>query len=133
MLAISRYWFLWAEARDAAKHLPIHNIVSQQRSIWPKCQLYQEMSQSTFEIPSVTVPSAYTTQIFLFFLHFSHIFTFLEVIKHYMLKCVFSSIFNIKMATEKFTNFNTLLKMHTDMKAATKQCNEIILNEVKNN
>ena len=41
-----------------------------------------------------------------FFLHFSYVFTFLEIIKHNMLKMLFSSIFNIKMVTQKFTNFD---------------------------
>ena len=45
--------------------------------------------------------------------------------------CVFSSIFNIKMATQIFTNFDTFFKMHADMTAVTIQFNKIILNEVK--
>ena len=42
------------------------------------------------------------------FVHFSCVFTFLEIIKHNMLKMLlfFPPIFNIKMATQKFTNFN---------------------------
>ena len=44
------------------------------------------------------------------------------------------SHFNIKMAAQKFTNFDKVfLKMHTDMTAVTLQSNEIVLNEVKDN
>ena len=35
------------------------------------------------------------------------------------------------MATQKFTNFESFLKMHTDMTALTKQSNKIVSNEVK--
>ena len=46
-----------------------------------------------------------------FFLHISCVFTFLEIIKYNMPKCyIFSSIFNIKMATHKFTNFDGFFK-----------------------
>ena len=37
------------------------------------------------------------------------------------------------MATEKFTNFDKLFKMHTDMTAVKIQSNEIVSNEVKHN
>ena len=51
-----------------------------------------------------------------------------------MLKyCVFSSIFNIKMAAQKCTNFDKFFKMHTDMTAVTIQSNKVVSNEVKNN
>ena len=45
------------------------------------------------------------------FLHFSCVFTFLEIKcqKH----CISSSIFNIKMATQKFTNFDKFFKKCT--------------------
>ena len=47
----------------------------------------------------------------LFFVCFSCIFTFLEIIKHNMAKNVaYFSIFNIKMATQKITNFDKFLK-----------------------
>ena len=46
---------------------------------------------------SVTALSLYTAQICFC------IFTFLEIINHNMPKCVFSSIFSIKMTTQKFT------------------------------
>ena len=46
------------------------------------------------------------------FLHFSYVFTFLEIIKHSMLQMLLiSSIFNIKMVTQKFTNFGNFLKI----------------------
>ena len=46
----------------------------------------------------------------------------------------FPTIFNNKMATEKFTNFDKLFKkMYADMTAVTIQSNKIVLNEVKNN
>ena len=48
--------------------------------------------------------------------------------------CVFSSIFNIKAATQKFTNFDKFFKKtHTDMTAVTAQSNEIVSNEVQDN
>ena len=52
-----------------------------------------------------------------------------------MLKMLlFSSIFSIKMATQKFTNFDKFyFKMHADMTAVTVQFNKIVLNEVKDN
>ena len=50
-----------------------------------------------------------------------------------MLKmCIFSSTFNIKMATQNFTNFD-FFKIHADMTAVTIQCNKIVSNEVKAN
>ena len=55
-----------------------------------------------------------------FFVCFSCVFTFLEIIKHNMSKCcLFSCTFNIKMATQKFTNFDKFLLMHADMTAVT--------------
>lgn len=39
---------------------------------------------------------------------------------------LFSSVFNIKMATQKFTNLIIFLKMHTDMSAVTIQPNKIV-------
>ena len=46
--------------------------------------------------------------------------------------CVFSSMFNIKMAAQKFTNFDVFL-MHADTTAVTIQSNKIVSNEVKDN
>ena len=45
--------------------------------------------------------------------------------------CVYSSIFNIKMAAQKFTNFDNFQKMCVDMTAVTVQFNKIVLKEVK--
>ena len=45
--------------------------------------------------------------------------------------CLFSFDFNIKMATQKFTNFDKFFKMHVDMTAVIIQSNKIVLNEVK--
>ena len=51
-----------------------------------------------------------------------------------MLKCcIFSSIFNIKMAAQKFTDFDGGFLMHADMTAVTIQCNKIVSIGVKNN
>ena len=47
---------------------------------------------------------------------------------------MFSSIFNSKMAAQKFTNFDKLFKkMYADMTAVTIQSNKIVLNEIKDN
>ena len=63
--------------------------------------LQHETSQTTFDVFSHSI-SPYTAQIS--FLCFSFVSTFLEIINHNMLK-MFSSIFNFKMATQKFNNF----------------------------
>ena len=47
--------------------------------------------------------------------------------------CLFPSIFSIKMAAQKFTNFDGFLKIHADMTAVTIQSNKIVSNEVKDN
>ena len=68
------------------------------------------------------------------FLCFSCVFTFLEIIKHNMPKMLlFSSIFNIKMTTQKNHQFWCLLKMHADTTAVTIQFNKMVSNEVKDN
>ena len=62
------------------------------------------------------------------FLCFSCVFAFLKIIKHDKPKMLlFSSIFNIKMATQKFTN----LFSHADMTAVTIQSNKIVLNKLR--
>ena len=68
------------------------------------------------------------------FLHFSWVFTFIEI-KHNMLKMLlFSSIFNITMATQNFTNFGKFFFLiHADTTAVTIQSNKIVSNEVKDN
>ena len=59
---------------------------------------------------------------FFVFLHFSWVFTFLEIIKHIMPKCcLFSSICNIKMAMQKFTNFDKSFKCKLTWQLS--QCN----------
>ena len=45
-----------------------------------------------------------------FLLHFSRSFTLLETIKRDMLKHCVSSIFSVKEATQKFTNFDVFFK-----------------------
>ena len=48
--------------------------------------------------------------------------------------CLISSIFTIKMATQKFTNFAKFFKKCTaDMTADTIQSSKIVSNEVKDN
>ena len=44
---------------------------------------------------------------------------------------MFSSIFNIIMATLKFTNFDKFFKMPADVTAVTIQSNKIVSNEIK--
>ena len=44
-----------------------------------------------------------------------------------------SPIFNIKMATQEFTNFEVFKKMHAGITAVTIQSNKIDLNEIKDN
>ena len=65
------------------------------------------------------------------FLCFSCIFTFLEIIKHNMptMMHIFFH-FSIKMATQKFTNFDFFL-MQSDKTAVVIQSNKIVSNEVK--
>ena len=78
---------------------------------WVGSIIQQEISSMKLHKPLLThsITSPYTSPYLLhtlhksFFLHFCCIFTFLEITQHNML--LFSSIFNIKMATQKFTNF----------------------------
>ena len=67
------------------------------------------------------------------FLCFSCIFTFLKVIKHNIPIMLFSFMFNIKVAIQKFTNLVSFLKMHADITVVTIPSNKIILNEIKDN
>ena len=81
----------------------------------------------------LTSHSNFSTHCTNLFLPSSCVFTFLEIIKHNRLKrlCIFF-IFSIKVATQKFTNFDKLFfKMHADMTAVTIQTNKIVYNEVK--
>ena len=61
--------------------------------------------------------------------------TFLEIIKHDMLKMLlFSLLFSIlKWLLKNSPILIFFLKMHVDMIAATKQSNKIVSNEVKDN
>ena len=110
MSAVSLYWLLVDRGQDAAKHLPMHKTASQQRIIWPKCQLYQETLQTTFDMLDHASHSTFSIHCTNLFLCFSWVFTFVEIVKHNMPKMCISSIFNIKMATQKFTNFDVFLK-----------------------
>ena len=87
----------------------------------------QNFTNHFWHICSVTALFPYSAQIF------CCIFTFTEIIKHNILKIfLFPSIFSIKMAIQKFTNFD-FLKMHADMTVVTIQSNKIVLNEMKDN
>ena len=46
--------------------------------------------------------------------------------------CIFS-IFNIKMAAQKFPNFDVFFLTHADLTAVTIESNKIVSNEVKHN
>ena len=108
--------------------LPNHGASSSEKS--PA----RNFANHVWHVWSVTAPSPHTAQIF-FFLHFSCVFTFLEIIKHNMPKMLlFSNILHFgKMATQKFTNFDEFFLMHTDMTVVTIQSNKIVSKEVKNN
>ena len=78
--------------------------------------------------------STFSTPCTNLFLCFSCIFTFLEIIKSWMhwKFCIFSSMFNIKMAAQKFTNFNKYsFKCMLVWQLSQIQSNKIVLNEVK--
>ena len=77
-------------------------------STWPRSIGQQEISSQNLYKPLLTHSishstfSIHWTNLFFFQLHF-----YLSWIKHNILKMLlFSSIFNIKMATQKFTNFD---------------------------
>ena len=69
------------------------------------------------------------------FLHLSCVFTFLEIIKHNMPKMLlFSSIFNIKMATQKVTKFDKSVFLNACYYDSCHiQSNKVVSNEVKDN
>ena len=48
-----------------------------------------------------------------------------------LIMLLFTSIFNTKMTTQKFTNFDKFFLMHANMTAMMIQSNKIISNEVK--
>ena len=72
----------------------------------PERNLQHETLQTTvdlFDQPQHLLHTLHNS----FLLHFSCVFIFIGIIKHNIWKCwIFSSIFNIKMATQKFTNFD---------------------------
>ena len=86
-------------------------------SLWPQSIIQQEISIMKLPKPPLTYlisHSTFSTHCTNLFFYFSCIFTFLEVIKHNMPKmlliCLFSSNFNIKMVTQKFTSFDKFFK-----------------------
>ena len=95
--------FQWVEARGAARHLPMHK-TPHNKELWSKCQQYQETLQTTFDMFSHSTFSIHCTNLVF---HFNCIFTFLEILKHNTPK-MFSSIFNINMAAQKFTDFDEI-------------------------
>ena len=101
----------------------------------PARNLLHETSQTTFDMFDQSQHLLHTLHKSFFFLHFSCVFTFLEIIKHNMPKMLlFSNILHFgKMATQKFTNFDEFFLMHTDMTVVTIQSNKIVSKEVKNN
>ena len=101
------------------KHRPERNL---QHKTWQTI-LTPSISHSTFSICCTNL-----------FLHFSCVFTFLEIIKHNMPKMLlFSSIFNIKMPTQKFSNFDKSFLNARWYDSCHIQSNKIVLNEVKDN
>ena len=100
MLPISCYWFL--EVRGAAKCLPMHKTAPQKRIIWPNVNSTKKLHK-----PVLTRSISHST----FPLHCANLFCVFQL--HFSTKgqkCVFSPIFNIKVAAQKFTNFDKFLK-----------------------
>ena len=96
----------------------------------PARNLYHETGQTTFGTSDQSQDLFYILYKSFFVLQLRF---YLEIIKHIILKMwlFFPSVFNIKMASEKFSSFGKLFKMHTDMTTVTIQCNKTVLNEVK--
>ena len=87
---------------------------------WEHCPTrypqHETFQTSSDPFSQSTAPFLYTAQIY--FLHFSCISPFPEIIKHNIPKMfISSSLFSTKMATQKFTNFDKFFKMHVDMTA----------------
>ena len=103
--ATSCYWLLVGRGRGAAKHLPVHKTAPQQRIIWPNVNSTKKLHK-----PLLTCSishSAFSIHCTNLFLYFRCVFTFLEIIKHNTPKCcIFFSIFSIKIAAQKFTDFD---------------------------
>ena len=73
----------------------------------PARNLQHKTLQISFDMFDQSQNLLHTLHKSFFFLLFSCIFTLLEIIKHNTPKMLlFSSILNIKMATQKFTNFD---------------------------
>ena len=90
---------------STSTHLPDHGTVSSEK--FPAWNFLNHF----WQVWSVTEPSLTLCKSFCVCVCFSYIFTFLEIIKHNTSKChSFSSIFNIKVAMKKFTNFDNFLK-----------------------
>ena len=103
--------FQGPEAGGAAKHLPTYKTA-------PGKGLFGQDGTST-KIPrnplvtrssSHSGPSPLSTHCARLFLRFSCVFTFFEIIKPKQTMCIFPFIFNIKIATQKFTNSGKFLK-----------------------
>ena len=100
-LIVFNYCLHWIPISLSLVGLPDCWASSNQKSpVW-------DLTNHFWHIQSVIAPSPYSAQIFVHtHVCFSCIFTFLEIIKHNMPWYFFSSsIFNIKIATQKFTNF----------------------------
>ena len=73
----------------------------------PARNLQHKTSQTTFDIFNQSQHLLHTLHKSFLCVCFSWVFTFLEIIKHNIPKMLlFSSILNIKMASQKFTNFD---------------------------
>ena len=70
----------------------------------PARNLQHKASQTTFDMFDQSQHLLHTLH--KSFLCFTCVFTFLEIIKHNMLKMLFSPIFSIKMTIQKFTSFD---------------------------
>ena len=64
LLATPQYWLLVVVARGAAKHLPMHKSVPQQRIFGENVNSTKKLHKQLLDVQSVTAPSPYTAQIF---------------------------------------------------------------------
>ena len=92
-------------------------------STWLSSIVHREISNMKLRKPLLTClisHSTFSKHCTNLFLRFSGIFTFFEIISIICWKCCFfPSVFSIKIATQKFTNFDIKRKIHTDMTAVT--------------
>ena len=84
MLAISSYWLLLGRGQGCCYTFSNAWDSPTAKNYLAKIIVPRDSANLFWHIQSVTAPSPYTAQIF--FLHFSYVFTFLEIIKHNMLK-----------------------------------------------